>query len=154
MTKRKFLTIVKKSREAPTSYFLKQEVRRLYAMYSSVQIASMLDMERGDVTSILRGLGLHTKARYDSKVRLCNEPRSRIALVNSPSEDYGKSNPFIAAENHPDLRQHFENNHGVKYYKGKKLATYAEWTPVMRDYNTIMRKHGGKVFDYVQSWVE
>jgi hypothetical protein len=127
------------------------KVKKLHGMGLKIyEISDMLSLPIADIRRGCKEIGLRS-TKEDHSRPIATDPGDMI-LVNSGDEMFGKSNPFISAKRHPDLCHHFTSNNGIKYYKGIKLNTYADWTPAIRDLNRIRKAQGLKQFDYVAEW--
>lgn len=72
------------------------------------------------------------------------------SIINRCDEKYGKVNPFLLAET--ELRQDFKTFHDTKFYKGKRLRTYADWTPAIQDLNRLRDMQGLAQITYNREW--
>jgi hypothetical protein len=129
--------------------FIRNCLSQAFKLY---EIAQKMNRPVSDIRRATKEMGIVCSNEYHKKP-LPGELSERIPLINSSDEMFGKSNPFSAVLEHMELRKHFEDNNGVRYYKGKKLATFQDWTPAIRDLNRLRRNAGFPQFDYVADWI-
>lgn len=122
------------------------------AGFTAEIISQKLQRTKQSVISKLNDLKIHRSLRKLPVPRGPDHNKKLKATVRTSLPSYGISTtPFTLAES--ELREHFSERNGVKFYKGKAISGMLIWHSIVRDANKKRKADGKNQIDDFEGWI-